>query len=237
MNTHMHVRIWIHVNKVFRVSESLLWVPPQMRQTGVTPKVNRETPRGGREEQPGVSTPNHLGLSPCAPLLMSVNAIWTYRASLKKVRFVEICTLSPCNVFKSDFIPKSSWNKVNRDFFVLKALHGRLLSRPFLAQIAENYPFGAKNCVFGPKVQFLETSSKKFSCAKLSTPKSPFLPNFNYFWGWNPFWTHYTVIRCRFWLNTLFSETPCSLKRLFVLKLHFCIICVLEINRFGFEFG
>ena len=92
---------------------------------------------------------------------------------------------------------------------MLKALYGRLLSRPFLAQIAENYPFGAKNCVFGPKVQFLETSSKKNSGAKLSTPKSPFLPNFNYFLGWNQFWTHYTVIRCRFRLNTLFSETPC----------------------------
>ena len=43
--------------------------------------------------------------------------------------------------------------------------------------------------------------------------KTSYLPHFklkfNYFCYWNHFWTHYTVIRCRFGRNTFFSGTPC----------------------------
>ena len=39
---------------------------------------------------------------------------------------------------------------------------------------------------------------------------------FTTFFGWNHFWTHYTVIRCRFRQNTFFSETPCISLWLFI---------------------
>ena len=77
-----HIQIHIqmindHVNKAFKVSQfSPLWVPPQMRQRGSTPKVNRGTPReAGRSNQGCQPTPNLLSLSPCSiPLLMCANA-------------------------------------------------------------------------------------------------------------------------------------------------------------------
>ena len=66
------------------------------------------------------------------------------------------------------------------------------------------------------KIFFLPKNGLKIfpetSCAKFSAKQSPYLLNFDYsLMLWYHFWTYYTVDRCRFWRNTLFSETPCSL--------------------------
>ena len=79
------------------------------------------------------------GFGRTSGLLFFKNSQWHFRCEIKhgfgrtiklqgvseKSVFFEICILSLRNVSKSDFIPKSSWNEVNRDFLCWKHCMGR----------------------------------------------------------------------------------------------------------------
>ena len=56
-------------------------------------------------------------------------------------------------------------------------------------------------------VIWVQNLPRSLLCKAFNTNHSP---HFNYFLGWNHFRTNYTMIRCIFWRNTLFSGTPCS---------------------------
>ena len=71
--------------------------------------------------------------------------------------------------------------------------------------------------VYGCSVKKLDSLAKKMGLKPAHEPpvksfqhKKSLLASFKQIFRMNHFWTHYTVIRCRFWRNTLFSETPCT---------------------------
>ena len=64
----------------------------------------------------------------------------------------------------------------------------------------------AKIGIFGPKTW--PQTCPGASRANLSTTKKSLFASFLLLLGMNHFWTHYTVIGCRFRINTLFQRRP-----------------------------
>ena len=62
------------------------------------------------------------------------------------------------------------------------------------------------NEIFWPK-NWAYNLPRSLPCKAFNT-KSLYLPHFNYFLGWNHFWTHCAVIRCRFRKTHFFQRHP-----------------------------
>ena len=91
----------------------------------------------------------------------------------------------------------NSWYLAVRRLAPWQALQGK--DCPKLTLLSQKWCFWAKYPTFGDFNQ----KYSYLSCQNIKKTVGS-----NYFYGWNHFWTHNTVIRCRFWrTHTFFRDT------------------------------